>query len=235
MFVREMGLQWGESEAAAQRTLDHARLAGNRMMVARAIPSLGYCALSGPTPVPDAVERCRALLEEVRGDRKPEALLEAALSHLEAMRGNVGRVAGSVSEKPRVAGGARLDLPRGADVVRLGSGRDARRRPGDRRGGVAARLRGAGADGRDELHLDDRRAAGGGAVPAGDLDGAEEHTRISEELAAQDDVSSQFRWRGRAREGLRLSRPDGRGREARPRSRRGDPARRTTPTRKATR
>ena len=30
----------------------------------------------------------------------------------------------------------------------------------------------------------------------GDLDGAEEHTRISEELAAQDDVSSQFRWRG---------------------------------------
>ena len=30
----------------------------------------------------------------------------------------------------------------------------------------------------------------------GDLEGAEEHTRISEELAAQDDVSSQFRWRG---------------------------------------
>ena len=29
----------------------------------------------------------------------------------------------------------------------------------------------------------------------GDLDGAEEHTRISEELAAHDDVSSQFRWR----------------------------------------
>ena len=29
----------------------------------------------------------------------------------------------------------------------------------------------------------------------GDLDGAEEHTRISEELAAQDDVTSQFRWR----------------------------------------
>ncbi len=58
-------------------------------MVARAIPSLGYCALSGPTPVPKAIERCRALLEDVRGDRKPEALLEAALSHLEAMRGNV--------------------------------------------------------------------------------------------------------------------------------------------------
>jgi ATP/maltotriose-dependent transcriptional regulator MalT len=29
----------------------------------------------------------------------------------------------------------------------------------------------------------------------GDLDGAEEYTKISEELAAQDDVSSQFRWR----------------------------------------
>jgi ATP/maltotriose-dependent transcriptional regulator MalT len=30
----------------------------------------------------------------------------------------------------------------------------------------------------------------------GDLDGADEYTRISEELAAADDVSSQFRWRG---------------------------------------
>jgi ATP/maltotriose-dependent transcriptional regulator MalT len=30
----------------------------------------------------------------------------------------------------------------------------------------------------------------------GDLEGAEEHTTISEELAAQDDVTSQFRWRG---------------------------------------
>ena len=29
----------------------------------------------------------------------------------------------------------------------------------------------------------------------GDLVGAEEHTKISEELAAQDDVTSQFRWR----------------------------------------
>jgi tetratricopeptide (TPR) repeat protein len=50
----------------------------------------------------------------------------------------------------------------------------------------------------------------------GDLDGAEEHTRISEELAAQDDVSSQFRWRsvrakilatrGETAEGERLAR-----------------------------
>jgi tetratricopeptide (TPR) repeat protein len=30
----------------------------------------------------------------------------------------------------------------------------------------------------------------------GDLDGADEYTRVSEELAAKDDVSSQFRWRG---------------------------------------
>ena len=59
----------------------------------------------------------------------------------------------------------------------------------------------------------------------GDLDGAEEYTRISEELAAQDDVSSQFRWRsvrakilatrGR-RSRSREARPGGRGEVIRP-------------------
>ena len=58
----------------------------------------------------------------------------------------------------------------------------------------------------------------------GDLEGAEEHTRISEELAAQDDVSSQFRWRG-VRAKILASRGDAaEAREARPGGRRDDPA-----------
>jgi class 3 adenylate cyclase/tetratricopeptide (TPR) repeat protein len=195
MFVREMGLQWGESEAAAQLTLDHARLAGNRLMVARAIPSLGYCALSGPTPVPEAIERCRALLEEVSGDRKPEALLEAALSHLEAMRGNV--------EESRA-----LYRASRANLEELGWTFLAAQTSFD--SGPVEMLAGDLATAEAELRRDfdalDRMGETNyisttAALLAevlyrqGDLDGAEEYTRISEELAAHDDVSSQFRWR----------------------------------------
>ncbi len=196
MFVREMGLQWGASEAAAQLTLDHARLAGNRRMVGRAIPSLGYCALSGPTPVPEAIERCRALLEEVSGDRKPEALLEAALSHLEAMRGNVEesralyrRSRAMLEELGWTFLAAQTSFDSGpvemlagdlaAAEVELRRDYDTLERMGETNyiSTTAALLA--------EVLYRQR-----------DLEGAEEHTQISEELAAQDDVSSQFRWRG---------------------------------------
>jgi class 3 adenylate cyclase/tetratricopeptide (TPR) repeat protein len=196
MFVREMGLQWGESEIAAQRTLEHARLAGNRLMVARAIPSLGYCALSGPTPVPEAIERCRALLDEVQGDRKPEALLEAALSHLEAMRGNV--------EESRA-----LYRKSRALLEELGWTFLAAQTSFD--SGPVEMLAGDLATAEAELRRDYTTLERMGETNyisttaallaqvlyrQGDLDGANEYTRISEELAAKDDVSSQFRWRG---------------------------------------
>jgi len=191
-----MGLQWGESEVAAQRTLDHARLAGNRLMVARAIPSLGYCALSGPTPVPEAIERCRSLLEEVHGDRKPEALLEAALSHLEAMRGNVEesralyrKSRASLEELGWTFLAAQTSFDSGPVEMLAGD-----------LGTAEAELR------RDYETLERMGETNYISTTAallaevlyrqGDLDGAEEHTRISEELAAPDDVSSQFRWRG---------------------------------------
>jgi class 3 adenylate cyclase/tetratricopeptide (TPR) repeat protein len=196
MFVREMGLQWGASETAAQRTLEHARMAGNRLMVARAIPSLGYCALSGPTPVPDAIERCRALLDEVHGDRKPEALLEAALSHLEAMRGNV--------EESRT-----LYRKSRASLEELGWTFLAAQTSFD--SGPVEMLNGDLELAEKELRRDYESLERMGETNyisttaallsevlyrQGDLEGAEEHTVISEELAAQDDVTSQFRWRG---------------------------------------
>ena len=195
MFVREMGLQWGESQAAAQRTLEHARMAGNRLMVARAIPSLGYCALSGPTPVPEAIERCRALLDDVHGDRKPEALLEAAISHLEAMRGNVEesralyrKSRASLEELGWTFLAAQTSFDSGPVEV------------------LAGDLEAAEAELRRDYETLERMGETNyisttAALLAevlyrqGDLDGAEEHTRISEELAAQDDVSSQYRWR----------------------------------------
>jgi class 3 adenylate cyclase/tetratricopeptide (TPR) repeat protein len=195
MFVREMGLQWGESEEAAQRTLQHARLAGNRLMVARAIPSLGYCALSGPTPVPKAIERCRALLDDVRGDRKPEALLEAALSHLEAMQGNVDG-ARALYRKSR-AMLEELGWTFLAAQTSFDSG------PVEM---LAGDLEAAEAELRRDYDALERMGETNyistiAALLAevlyrkNDLEGADEFTRISEGLAAHDDVSSQFRWR----------------------------------------
>jgi ATP/maltotriose-dependent transcriptional regulator MalT len=185
-------------------------------MVARAIPSLGYCALSGPTPVPEAIERCRVLLEEVSGDRKPEALLEAALSHLEAMRGNV--------EESRA-----LYRASRAKLEELGWTFLAAQTSFD--SGPVEMLAGDLAAAEGELRRDfdalDRMGETNyisttAAFLAevlyrqGDLEGADEHTRISEELAAHDDVSSQFRWRsvrgkilasrGEAAEGEKLAR-----------------------------
>jgi class 3 adenylate cyclase/tetratricopeptide (TPR) repeat protein len=195
MFVRQMGLQMGASELAARKTLEHARRAGNRLMMARAIPSLGYCALVGPTPVPEAIERCRGLLDEVRGDPKPEALLQAALSHLEGMRGNV-------EESRRLYRTSRATLEElgwtflaaqtsfdSAPVEMLAGDLEAAETELRRDYATLERM--------GETNYISTTAAILAEVllRRGNLPEAEEYTRISEELAAHDDVFSQFRWR----------------------------------------
>jgi class 3 adenylate cyclase/tetratricopeptide (TPR) repeat protein len=194
-FVRQMGLQWGEAETAAQKTLQHARLGGNKLMIARAITTLGYCALSGPTPVAEALEVCGGLLDEMAGDRKTEALLEAAVSHLEAMRGNV-------EESRALYKGSRAKLEElGWTFLAAQTSFDS---------SLVEMLAGDLSAAESELRRDyetlDRMGETNyisttAALLAevlyrqGDLDGAEELTKTSEELAASDDVTSQFRWR----------------------------------------
>ena len=194
-FVREMGLQWGAAEEAAQRTLQYARLAGNKLVVARATVTLGFCALSGPTPVSEAIDRCRELLDDVGGDRKAEALLDASLSHLEAMRGNV-------EESRSLYRGSRAKLEElGWTFLAAQTSFDS---------GLVEMLNGDLATAEAELRRDYDTLERMGETNyisttaallaevlyrQGDLDGAEEHTKISEELAAADDVTSQFRWR----------------------------------------
>jgi tetratricopeptide (TPR) repeat protein len=80
--------RYGAAEAAALRLMDHARQAGDPMLEARFLPSLGSCVLYGPTPVPVAVERCRELLERAGGDRRTEAIILCTLAHLVAMLGS---------------------------------------------------------------------------------------------------------------------------------------------------
>jgi tetratricopeptide (TPR) repeat protein len=79
--------RYGAAEEATLRMMEHARLAGDEDLEASFLPSLGVCALYGPTPVPDAEARCLELLEKVGGDRRTRAIVGCFLSHLMAMQG----------------------------------------------------------------------------------------------------------------------------------------------------
>jgi class 3 adenylate cyclase/tetratricopeptide (TPR) repeat protein len=83
--------RWGSSEIAARRMVEYARRAGNTQLEDRVLPALATCALYGPTPVPDAIERCTEILGRTGSDRKAAAVTKRALAHLEAMRGQFDR------------------------------------------------------------------------------------------------------------------------------------------------
>ena len=80
-----------DAEAAARRTIEHARLAGDRLMETRFQGSLSSIALYGPTPVVDAIALCEDLLANSGGDRRVEGLSLRVLAQLQAMRGEFDR------------------------------------------------------------------------------------------------------------------------------------------------
>jgi tetratricopeptide (TPR) repeat protein len=85
--VHFAGCRYLDATGAAQRMIQHARLAGDRPLELRALPALATCAQLGPTPVPDAIAIVERVLAELEGDRKSEAYTLRALANLEAMRG----------------------------------------------------------------------------------------------------------------------------------------------------
>ncbi len=80
--------QWGAAERTATAMLDHARASGDRFMELRVLPGLAEMALSGPLPVADGLRRCESLLALAEGDRRAEALIMRAAAHLRAMEGD---------------------------------------------------------------------------------------------------------------------------------------------------
>jgi class 3 adenylate cyclase/tetratricopeptide (TPR) repeat protein len=187
--------RWGTGEDAAQKMIEHARAAGNRMLEARVLPALATCALYGPRPVPEAIAVCEELLERTQDDRKGEALTIRALAHLEAMRGDFERArelyrrsrasleelgwklhaaSASISSGP-------IELLAGDPVAaeaELRRDDEALQRIGDRyyRSTLAGLLAEA-------------------LYEQGKLEEAMAFTVTSEAMSAPDDVSSQFQWR----------------------------------------
>jgi ATP/maltotriose-dependent transcriptional regulator MalT len=82
---------FGPAQEAATRAMLEAELAGDRVLEVRSLSSLASCALYGPTPADEAIERCNDVLERGGGDRRTEAVTLCSLSVLEAMRGDSSR------------------------------------------------------------------------------------------------------------------------------------------------
>jgi DNA-binding SARP family transcriptional activator len=86
-------VRWTQSRAAdmedvLERALAHAERAGDWQMQSRILGYLARAVMTGPQPVPEAVERCTVILDRAGDDVVLRAVTETMLGLLEAMRGN---------------------------------------------------------------------------------------------------------------------------------------------------
>ena len=72
---------------AAEQVVEHAVRAGDQRLASRSAPAVAYVMVHGPTPVDEAIRRCEELFDGLRGDRRNEAIVLAALAQLKAMQG----------------------------------------------------------------------------------------------------------------------------------------------------
>src|SRR3972149_234422 len=103
-------------EQELEQAIEHARAAGDAREEARSLGLLATAGLLGPTPVPDAIERCRRIRAEAAGNRTVERAVLLALAGLEAMAGETEAAQGHLEEHRRLCAemGLRLDAAAGA-------------------------------------------------------------------------------------------------------------------------
>jgi class 3 adenylate cyclase/tetratricopeptide (TPR) repeat protein len=195
MFTEVMQGHFTSATDAAARIARHARRANDQRLLSRSVVPIAYILWHGPLPVPDAIAQCRELMAEVGGDRKVEAALHGALAVLLAMDHRF--------EEAREHSRRRQEI-----IVDLGAGLDtnATSLESARVEILAGDLAAAAA----ELRRDDEALAALGEAylrstitamlgdvlwRLGDHAGADRHTSIAAELAAEDDVLSQVIWR----------------------------------------
>jgi predicted ATPase/class 3 adenylate cyclase len=187
--------RFGEVVAAAERAIEYAGRAADERQRRWASAQYAIAAVWGPTPVPEAIARCEEILEQVRGYRRTEGLVKSLLGRLEAMRGDFPRARALARQ-------ARATLEdMGKSVVSASTSLDScgvETLAGDlaaaehdlRRDYEALEAMG-------EKYLRSTVAAELSCVLAetGHDAEAEHYTQIAEELAAEDDLTSQALWR----------------------------------------
>ena len=182
---------WAE---AGERALVHYKNAG--WPTSTCLSEIAAALYHGPVPVPEAIERCTALLHDEVADRAGQANVSAFLGGLTAQRGDsdeARKLIASAWETYEDLGmpvaATTFCAPVLADVELLMG--DARRAQQILRE-LCEELERV----HDLFHLSSRASDLAEALYAQDLlDEADEWTRIAEAHAAPDDVSAQFLWR----------------------------------------
>jgi len=83
--------RYGLATGAAERAMKHARSANDGRQIRLAAVLYALAALHGPTPVPEAIERCETIASEAQGDRRTQGLVTSILAALLGMRGDFDR------------------------------------------------------------------------------------------------------------------------------------------------
>lgn len=187
--------RYGEAAAAAEHAMEHASLGEDERQRQHAASQYAIAALYGPTPVPEAIERCASIVAEAREDRRTQGLVMSLLSGLRAMQGDFAEARDLYTR-------ARLMLEElGRSVVAASTSQQSCRvelLAGD----PPAAERELRRDFEELSEMGERyflsTAAGelARAVYAGSrYREAEELTRVAEDLSAEDDLTSQALWR----------------------------------------
>ena len=177
------------------KLVHHAQLSGDERMVARSSLGLALSLLYGPTPVPEAIERCEAVLADGLGDRHVVALVMTKLAQLKAMAGDFDAARRDYREARAVLDdlGQGMHAPStGMDIalVELLAGDPAAAEQALRRDTQALETMG------ETYFLSTMSALLARAVrEQGRDDEALELTRTAERIAANDDVDAQVLWR----------------------------------------
>ncbi|MBA2547432.1 MAG: AAA family ATPase [Burkholderiaceae bacterium] len=109
VMVHGVAGRYSKASEAAQRSMEHARIAGNERLAAKVAGTLGSIALYGPTPVVKAIALCEKAIQDGLSDRQVEGSLLCMLASLRAMNGELQS--------------ARLLYQRGREMLRdLGQG-----------------------------------------------------------------------------------------------------------------
>jgi DNA-binding SARP family transcriptional activator/class 3 adenylate cyclase len=184
-----------EMEEVLERALTHAERAGDWQMQSRILGYLARAVMTGPRPVPEAIERCTAILEHAGDDVVLTAVTETMLGMLEAMRGNfsLARSYADAARRRLEAVGLGVTvavLQMYSGWIELMAETPERAAPGMQ---VACDLLERIGEGHRRATL----AAVLGRVLFfhGDLAGADRYLKMSEECASPDDVSAQTVWR----------------------------------------
>jgi ATP/maltotriose-dependent transcriptional regulator MalT len=101
---------------AAERSVAHARAAGDERLIAKVSAILSNTALLGPTPVPEAIAQCEQLIAGGQSDRQVEGNTLCVLAQLHAMGGDIA-LARHLCRKGRAM---LRDLERGVNAAATG-------------------------------------------------------------------------------------------------------------------